>query len=139
MRRLPAAALIAVALWAGCSKGASSSASPEVSSYAAYAAKASRIVDEVVAGEFSKVRAEFDERMKAGLSEAKLREGWAQFQSIFGAYEGKGEPDVLERGDVTVVNVPLDMKLKPGEARITFDANGRIAGLFFLRTGVPVP
>lgn len=39
--------------------------------------------------------------------------------------------------NVTVVNVPLQMQQQPGQFRVSFrDKDGKVAGLFFLKTGV---
>jgi hypothetical protein len=43
------------------------------------------------------------------------------------------------RGEPTVEQVPVQLANSSGEIRITFHPDGTIAGLFFLRPGVPVP
>jgi hypothetical protein len=58
---------------------------------------------------------------------------------MYGALKSQGTPEIFVRGSITVVNVPLTMENGPAQARVSFDPNGKIAGLFFLRTGVPVP
>ncbi|MCW2561004.1 MAG: hypothetical protein JWP55_4968 [Mycobacterium sp.] len=43
------------------------------------------------------------------------------------------------RGKITVVNVPLQMQNAPGQFRLSVRTDGQIAGLYFLKEGVPVP
>lgn len=128
-----------IVLVAGCAKreaGRDPAAEPSASDYAE---EGRRVVERLVAGEFAKIREDFDETMTRGLSERKLREGWAQYQSMFGRYKSHGEPEVIKRGPITVVNVALTMERRRGQARISYDSGGNIIGLFLLRTGVPVP
>jgi hypothetical protein len=101
--------------------------------------RARETVERIFAGDYAAVRADFDETLSASLSEEQLAEARAQFEEEFGTFEGMGEPEVVERGELTVVNIPLDMSEGEGEARITYDAEGKIAGLFLLQPGVPVP
>jgi hypothetical protein len=103
------------------------------------ATRATETIELVFAGDYAAVRAEFDETLSASLSEEQLAESRAQFEDQFGTFQSMGEPEVLERGELTVVNVPLDMSEGEGEARVTYDAEGKITGLFLLRPGVPVP
>ena len=77
--------------------------------------------------------------MEAKLSEEGLAEATSAYESTFGSFVSMGEPEIIKRGDLRVVNVPLEMSEDDGQARITFDAQDRIAGLYLLRTGVPVP
>ena len=60
-------------------------------------------------------------------------------QQQFGPYQSHGDPQDVQRGDITVVNVPLQMEREPGQFRLSVHPDGTIAGLFFLKEGVPVP
>jgi hypothetical protein len=97
------------------------------------------VVNDVVAGRYAEVRALFDETMKAQLSEQKMDEAWKQFVTLFGEFQRQGSAEVVKSGGFDVVNIALLMTKREGQARVTFDADGKIAGLFFLRTDVPVP
>jgi hypothetical protein len=98
-----------------------------------------QLLNNIIQGEFSTVRDHFDATMKDKLSCEKLSTGWSDYQQMFGNYESHGDPQNVTRGDLTVVNVPLQMASKPGEFRVTFHSDGTVAGLFLLRPGVPVP
>ena len=101
--------------------------------------RAKETVELIFAGDYAAVRADFDEALSATLSEEQLAATRAQFEEEFGTFESMGDPEVVERGELTVVNIPLQMSEGEGEARITYDSQGKIAGLFLLRAGVPVP
>jgi hypothetical protein len=85
------------------------------------------------------VTAGFDSTMRQHLSQEDMAANWAAYQAQFGDYQSHGEPEDLTRGEITVVNVPLEMAHAPGQFRIAFHADGQIAGVFLLRTGVPTP
>lgn len=97
------------------------------------------IVSNIFAGKYAPVRQYFDPTMEAKLSEDGLSDARSAYESTFGSFVSMGEPEIVGRPGFRVVNVPLEMSEGEGQARITFDAQDRIAGLFLLRTGVPVP
>jgi hypothetical protein len=98
------------------------------------------ILDYVTKGDFDSAAAIFDEKMQESLTPQALSSAWDQYQQQFGAYQSHGDPQDVPRGDLTVVNVPLAMATMPGEFRVTFhNDDGTVAGLYFLKTGVPVP
>ncbi|MFJ4776692.1 DUF3887 domain-containing protein [Streptomyces sp. NPDC088762] len=94
---------------------------------------------EVVQGDFTAVSARFDEAMRQQATPDVLAQSWKSYQAEFGRYRSHGDPRQVASGDTTVVNVPLRMAKQPGEFRVAFNGDGRIVGLYFLRTGVPVP
>jgi hypothetical protein len=102
------------------------------------ASEALVLLDDVVHGRDAAVVARFDERMRAGLNDAGLQAAWARYEQAFGRYVGHGQPQSSTLGPYTVVRVPLTMSGRDGEFRISFAADGRIAGLYFLRSGVPL-
>ena len=122
---------------AGPSVQAAASYAVPATTTQARAATALAILDELRSGDFSAVRRGFDATMAAGLSEAGVAAGWAQFVSQFGAYRSHGTPTESQAGSFFVVQVPLSMASRPGELRVSFDSAGRIAGLYLLRPGVP--
>ncbi|GAA0289158.1 hypothetical protein GCM10010302_29370 [Streptomyces polychromogenes] len=93
---------------------------------------------EVVRGDFAAVSARFAPALRSQASPEVLARSWAAYQGEFGRYVSHGDPRQVDAGVGTVVNVPLKMAAKPGEFRVTFDDGGRLIGLYFLRTGVPV-
>jgi hypothetical protein len=144
MRRATALVLLLFVL-ASCGKSnqsratTSPSATAMVSSSSDYARRAQTVVRDLMLGNYEAVRAQFNATMLASLSEQQLVVARTSFVATFGSFKSQGKPEVLERGNATVVNVPLTMEKGPAQARISFDADGKIAGLYLLRPGVPVP
>ena len=90
-------------------------------------------------GRCAEVAAHFDAAVKGGLDAPGLCRAWRDYERVFGNYLAHGAPVSLRRGSVTVVRVPLTMAAAAGEFRVSYDPQGTIAGIFFLRSGVPVP
>ena len=95
--------------------------------------------DSIVQGDDTAVTARFDPTMQSALSAPALGQAWTTYQQTLGSYQSHGDPQDVQRGDLTVVNVPLQMAREPGQFRLTVHPDGTIAGLYFLRQGVPVP
>ena len=96
-------------------------------------------IDDIAAGNYAAVTARFDPELQKRLSPKALQQVWDGYQRTFGAYQSHGGPEDTLRGDLTVVNVPLQMDRMPGQFRVKIHPDGTIAGLYFLREGVPVP
>ncbi len=94
-------------------------------------------LDKVVNGS-DEVTSGFGDTMQQRLSAEQVAAGWAAYQQQLGNYQSHGDPADVPRGALTVVDVPLTMERGPGLFRITFDPDGRIAGLFLLKSGTPV-
>jgi hypothetical protein len=96
-------------------------------------------IDDIVAGNYAAVTVHFDPTLQKMLPAKALGQAWSTYQQSFGAYQSHGDPEDTARGDLTVVNVPLQMDKKPGQFRLTVHPDGTFAGLYFLKEGVPVP
>jgi len=96
-------------------------------------------LDDIVRGDYPAATAPFDQRMHKMLPDKALGQAWDAYQQQFGAYQSHGEPEDVQRGEATVVNVPLQMARKPGQFRVTVQPDGAVSGLYFLREGVRVP
>jgi Protein of unknown function (DUF3887) len=96
-------------------------------------------LDEIVRGDYPAATAEFNPTMQTMLPTQALQQSWDLYQQVFGAYQSHGAPENIQRGDVTVVNVPLQMTRRPGQFRMSVQPDGTVASLTFLREGVPVP
>jgi Protein of unknown function (DUF3887) len=132
-----AAALLALT---ACGSDTSATSSSTTAAAGKYDDQALQILDSVVKQDFKSATTHFDSTMQEKLSPQALGSAWDQYQAQFGKYESHGNPEDVPRGELTVVNIPLKMATEPGEFRATFhDGDGTVAGLFFLRTGVPVP
>ncbi|TYQ04347.1 UNVERIFIED_ORG: uncharacterized protein DUF3887 [Gordonia westfalica J30] len=90
------------------------------------------IIEKITKTEWASVTARFDETMTAALSDAALADAWASVVALQGELEGTGTPFVRGHGLHTVVDVPLEQEAGEMVFRVAFDADGRIAGLFFL-------
>ena len=136
-----AAAALAVSL--GLALGVLGRATPAQTAALAqpnqFDAAASQVVAEITSGQFAAVRARFDPTMTAQLSEDQLADAWRTFQELLGDFQSAAPPTSVMRGDLTVEQVPVRLANGPGEIRVTFHPDGTVAGLFFLRPGVPVP
>lgn len=96
-------------------------------------------LDEVVRGDFAAVAARFDETLRHQATPEALAQSWKDYQEQFGPYRSHGDPQQVTSVQGSVVNVPLRMEKGAGEFRVTFDDGGQLIGLYFLRTGIPVP
>lgn len=96
-------------------------------------------LDQIVQGDNSDATAHFDQTMADMLSAPALGQSWITYQQLLGTYRSHGDPQDVQRGELTVVNVPLQMEHAPGQFRLTVHPDGTVAGLYFLKEGVPVP
>ncbi|MGW2647636.1 DUF3887 domain-containing protein [Streptomyces sp. NPDC001393] len=98
-----------------------------------------RMLDDIVKGHYRAATAHFDTDMRGHLPPDGLEKVWKSYQAHFGHYTSHGKPKDTKSGRYTVVSVPLRMQHGPGEFRVSFDSKGAVAGLFFLKPGVPIP
>ncbi|WP_078328274.1 DUF3887 domain-containing protein [Mycobacteroides salmoniphilum] len=96
-------------------------------------------LDQIVQGDNAAATAHFDQTMADTLSAPALGQAWITYQELLGTYQSHGDPQDVQRGELTVVNVPLQMEHAPGQFRLTVHPDGTVAGLYFLKEGVPVP
>jgi len=76
-------------------------------------------------------------RSSSQADEAGLAAGWAQLEGLSGKLLTVGRPTVAARGKYRVVDIPLAFERGPMKARVSFDSEGRIAGLFVLYPDLP--
>jgi hypothetical protein len=98
-----------------------------------------KALDDIVKGDYKAATAHFDADMRKHLPPEGLKDSWTHYQDEFGHYKSHRKPKDVKSGRFTVVSVPLRMAKSDGEFRVSFDKSGAIAGLFFLRPGVPFP
>jgi hypothetical protein len=104
-----------------------------------FTADALSVVAELAFGNFAPIEAAFDPTVKGQLSQSDLAAKWTAFEATFGDYLSHGVPIPVKRaGDLWVERVPVTMAHNKGEVRVTYDHNGAIAGLYFLKVGVPI-
>ena len=96
-------------------------------------------LDHIVAGDFVAAAAPFHPTLQKRLPPNMLGQAWSAYQQLQGGYQSHGDPQDTPRGDLTVVNVPLQMANRPGQFRLSVHGDGTVSGLYFLKEGVPVP
>lgn len=96
---------------------------------------ARQVVRDLEAGHVQAVAARFDEAMARALPVEKLRAVWDRLTSQVGPLEEMGPATAQVQGGLTLVTVPCRFERAPLLAQVSFDAHGRIAGLYFR----PVP
>ena len=95
-------------------------------------AKAVAVVDHLVAGEFAPVIAEFDDTMTAAMPEELLATTMKQLDSQVGAFKERTDIVESEEEGYDVVLVRCVFEKAALNAKVVYDADGKIAGLFFL-------
>ncbi len=93
---------------------------------------AASVIQDLAAGQWSRVTEQFDPTMRDGLSEDALAAAWAQIVGLSGGFEEHGQPEAVRAGDVTITNTALSMEAGDYTARITFRDDRTIAGLHIM-------
>jgi Protein of unknown function (DUF3887) len=92
--------------------------------------RAIAIVDSLAGGHWEQARTDFNARMTAAIDASRLAGVWAQMASLIGRYEGVGEPFARREADHLVVEIPLRFEAGEAIARVVFDDEGKVAGLW---------
>ena len=95
------------------------------------AAVAQKIIHQLVAGEFSKVEALYDERMAAALPPGKLAESWPNLIQQEGAFDSILDTQTIRVQGLEVVKLVCKFANATLDATVAFDPDGKIAGLGF--------
>ena len=95
--------------------------------------RALALLADLVNGDWTSAGRDFAPVMAEKLDADGLAETWARVAGMVGGYDHSGDPLVRQLGDYTVVDVPLTFEAGDLTSRISFDGDGRISGLFFLR------
>jgi Protein of unknown function (DUF3887) len=98
--------------------------------------RALELLDDLADGRWAAVCARFNATVAAKLDAEGLAAVWAQVIGMVGACERRDAPQVFAAGDYAVVDVPLSFEAGERTARISYDREGRVAGLFFLPRGI---
>jgi Protein of unknown function (DUF3887) len=88
------------------------------------------IFADMAAGRWEDARRDFSEPMRSRLDADHLAAGWAQTIGMIGSFERVGEPLAYPAADFTVVDIPLHFEAGDRTGRVSFDRDGRVAGLF---------
>jgi hypothetical protein len=103
------------------------------------AERAVAIVTDFLEGRMDDARQSFNAQVLAALTDEKRGDALATVAGLVGAFEGfgEGEPFVRRIGDHTVVDIPLRYEAGDMKARVAFDADAKVAGLFILAPETP--
>ena len=82
------------------------------------------------AGDFAKVDSQFTDRMKAALPNG-LEPSWTTVTTQTGAFKSCGTTRVQTMANMQVTVTPCEFAHAKLDAQITFDRQGKIAGIFF--------
>ena len=103
------------------------------------AERAVEIVTAVLDGRMDEARQSFNAEVLAAFTDEVRANGLATVAGLVGAFEGfgEGEPFVRRIGDHTVVDIPLRYEAGDMKARVAFDTDEQVAGLFILAPETP--
>jgi dienelactone hydrolase len=90
-----------------------------------------RFIDLLARRDFDGAFAQFDEKMKSALPLTKLRETWDNFQKQAGRFEKQTRSQAEKYGTYDIALVTCKFEHTPLDAKVVFDAQGQVAGLFF--------
>ncbi|HVE75473.1 MAG TPA: DUF3887 domain-containing protein [Actinomycetota bacterium] len=99
--------------------------------------KARELLDDNLSGRWEAVSKDFDDTMLAGLSEAKMSEALGQITQQMGTFVSSGEPSSRSDPGYLVVDIPAEFERGALKFRVSFDNEGKVAGLFFLNPAAP--
>ncbi len=136
VRPLRIGLVAALLLTGGCGGSAEPPASPTAASSAAgvetrLGQLATDLIAALVAEDFEAAVAHFDDRMRQALPAADLAAAWRQVTDQAGPYESELGRRQENTGGYRAVVVTAQFERSPVDVRVVFDADRRIAGLFF--------
>ncbi len=93
-------------------------------------ADAKAVVADLASDKFDAVAARFDAKMTAALSVEKLRSTWQSLVAQVGEFRRAGDAQASEHDGFFVVVIPCEFASATFDAKIAYDADGKMAGLF---------
>jgi uncharacterized protein len=94
--------------------------------------RATELIDALAHGQFAAVAAGFDLRMRDALPADKLAATWKTITQQAGELQHCGAAAVTRKDSLDVVLLPCAFANANLDARIVYDAEGKVAGLFFV-------
>lgn len=86
-------------------------------------------------GNYADAAAMFDPQMAAAFPVAKLKATWEEVIRNVGALQGIKEVRMAQEAGYRIAYVACDFARNPLDMKVVFDAQGRIAGLWFVPPG----
>jgi dienelactone hydrolase len=85
----------------------------------------------LVEGQFDRAAADFTSEMLKALPPDKLKDTWDQLTRQTGTYQKETGIRVTQSGKFKVVIITVQFEKAPLDVKVTYDSNGKVAGLFF--------
>jgi hypothetical protein len=103
------------------------------------AERATAIVTEVLDGRMDEARKSFNPEVFAAFTDEVRGNALATVAGLVGAFEGWGDGDPFIRriGDYTVADLPMRYEAGDMKARVAFDSDEKVAGLYILVPDAP--
>jgi hypothetical protein len=100
---------------------------------------ATQIVTDVLGGRMDEARRSFNAQVLEAFTDEVRTNALVTVAGLVGAFEGfgVGEPFVRRIGDHTVVDIPLRYEAGDMKARVAFDTDEKVAGIFILAPETP--
>lgn len=111
---------------------------PTVANQPDLVAPARTFIELLILGDFPGAASRFDEKMRAALPPEKLAATWNALLAQAGAFKQQVGARKEERGGYTVIIITCQFEKAAVDVQVAFDAQGRIAGLFFAPAKSPV-
>ena len=92
---------------------------------------AQQVIQELVAGQFEKVEAQYDAQMAAALPTGKLAATWPTLIEQVGPFQSIANTHTSKVQGLDVVRLECKFQNSSLDATVAFDSNGKIAGLGF--------
>ncbi|MBN1680490.1 MAG: alpha/beta fold hydrolase [Anaerolineae bacterium] len=92
---------------------------------------AQQLIDRWIAGDYEGAAEHFDSTMQDVLPPDKLRETWQSLEAQVGAFQGQLGVLTESDGTSTAVIIVLQFEVMALDARVSFNADGQVQGLFF--------
>src|SRR5271169_4529110 len=108
---------------------------PTTDSPSAVAAK--QIIQELVAGQFEKVEAIYDARMKEALPPGKLADGWRDLNKQAGAFQAITSTETSQVQGLQVATLQCKFENSLLDATVVFNPDGKLGALSFQPHQVP--
>jgi alpha-beta hydrolase superfamily lysophospholipase len=93
--------------------------------------EARKLIMQMAEGEFETAVESFDDTMRNALPAEKLKEVWGQLTTQLGTYVSQGEARTTSEDNYDIVVITTQFEKGLVDARVVFDDEGRVAGLFF--------
>jgi dienelactone hydrolase len=90
-----------------------------------------QVIQDMAAGNFGKIEAQFDSRMAAALPAGKLGEGWSALVTQIGAFQSIVSAQASQVQTYDIVKMIVQFEKAKLDATVSFDPDGKIAGIVF--------